>query len=70
MVINSILLKFQVINQQLTKLQEAAGKCKMLSKSTESQLFFFKKIHPAIQNLLEASNYNFNNDEGMLDIIK
>jgi len=43
-----------VVSQQLTKLQDAADKCKTFTKATDAQLKFFQEVHQTNRNLLEA----------------
>merc|ERR1719309_846016 len=59
-----------VVNEQLTKLEDAAEKCKSMAKASESQLKFFQQIHPTSRDLLEAANSNILSDQTIADILR
>ena len=60
----------KVVSEQLTKLQDAADKCKSMTKAGETQLKFFQQVHPTSRELLEAANANMSADQSIVDILR
>lgn len=61
---------YQVVNQQLMKLQDLADKCKTMSKSTDSQLKFFQQYHQTSKGILEAISVPLDSDDSIADTVR
>jgi len=60
----------EVVSVQLEKLQDAADKCKSLTKATEAQIHFFTRSHEVSRALLEAAAAPVDSDTSLAELCR